>query len=61
MFTVMCILLFLSTYIQGLCFGIGAENLIAKVRFKLLEAIIHKHIGWFDDKDKAPGILGSII
>jgi hypothetical protein len=61
MFAVMCILLFFSTYIQGLCFGIGAENLIAKVRFKLLEAIIYKHIGWFDDKDKAPGILGSII
>jgi hypothetical protein len=57
----MCVLLFLSTYVQGLCFGIGAENLTAKVRFKLIEAIIHKHIGWFDDKDKAPGILGSII
>lgn len=30
-------------------------------RIKLFEAILYKHIGWFDNKDKAPGILGNII
>jgi ABC-type multidrug transport system fused ATPase/permease subunit len=27
----------------------------------LFEAILFKHIGWFDNKDRAPGILGNII
>ena len=27
----------------------------------MFEAILYKHIGWFDNKDKAPGILGNII
>ena len=27
----------------------------------LFEQILYKHIGWFDDKDRAPGILGNII
>ena len=27
----------------------------------LFQAIMYKHIGWFDNKDRAPGILGNII
>ena len=32
-----------------------------KLRVKLFEAILRKHIGWFDNKDRAPGILTNII
>lgn len=32
-----------------------------KLRVKLFEAILRKHIGWFDNKDRAPGILNGII
>ena len=27
----------------------------------LFEAILYKHIGWFDNKDRAPGVLGNVI
>jgi len=51
----------LSTYIQKLCFSLGGENLTYKLRVKLFEAILMKDIGWFDSKDKAPGVLTNVI
>ena len=32
-----------------------------KLRIELFKAILRKHIGWFDNKDRAPGILTNII
>lgn len=61
MFFAMCGGLFVFTWIQKLSFGIGAENLTSAVRIKLFQAILYKHIGWFDDRTKAPGVLGNII
>lgn len=37
------------------------ENLTLTLREKLFAGIIYKHIGWFDSKDKAPGILTNIL
>lgn len=51
----------LSTFVQKVCFGIGGDNLTLRLRIKLFESILRKHVGWFDDKDKAPGILTNII
>jgi len=51
----------ISSFIQKLCFGIGGDNLTLGLRIKLFEAILRKHIGWFDNKDRAPGILTNII
>lgn len=31
------------------------------MRVKLFKAILHKNIGWFDSKNRAPGILTNII
>jgi ATP-binding cassette subfamily B (MDR/TAP) protein 1 len=31
------------------------------LRVKLFEAILRKNIGWFDSKNRAPGILTNII
>lgn len=31
------------------------------LRIRLFEAILRKHIGWFDNKDRAPGVLTNII
>jgi len=28
---------------------------------ELFSAILHKHIGWFDDKEKAPGVLTKTL
>ena len=50
-----------SSFCQKLCFGYGGDNLTLKLRIKLFDAILRKHIGWFDNKDRAPGILTNII
>lgn len=49
------------TFFQKLAFSLGAENLIRNFRTKLFEEIIYKHIGWFDNKNRAVGILTSIF
>lgn len=51
----------LSSFTQKLCFGYGGDNLTLKLRIKLFESILRKHIGWFDNKERAPGILTNII
>jgi len=35
--------------------------LTLRLRIRLFEAILRKHIGWFDDKERAPGVLTNII
>lgn len=49
------------SYTQKLLFGRGGENLTFTLRVKLFEAFLHKQIGWFDNKNRAPGILTNII
>lgn len=61
MFQVMCTGLFIFSFLQKYSFGYGSENLTNQIRFELFEAILYKHIGWFDNKNRAPGILGNII
>lgn len=51
----------LSSFLQKLCFGLGGDNLTFKLRVKLFEALLRKDIGWYDNKDRAPGILTNII
>lgn len=42
-------------------FGRGGENLTLKLRIKLFSSYMSKHIGWFDNKIRAPGILTNIL
>ena len=51
----------LSAFVQKLCFGFGGDNLTHVLRVKLFEAFLRKHIGWFDDKQRAPGIMSNIL
>ena len=60
-FVVLCLGIGLSAYFQKLYFGRGGENLTNTLRIKLFEAYLHKHIGWFDNKMRAPGILTNIL
>lgn len=57
MFFILCFGIGLSSGLQKYFFGVGGENLSLAVRMELFKAIMHKHIGWFDDKEKAPGVL----
>lgn len=61
MFGILTIGMFTSSFIQKLSFGYCAENLVKTVRLKLFESILYKHIGWFDNKSRAPGILGNVV
>jgi len=42
-------------------FGILGESMTKSMRFKLYSSILRKEIGWFDNKDNAPGQLTSTI
>jgi hypothetical protein len=37
------------------------ENVTLKIRADLYRNIINKDLGWFDDKDNAPGVLSSTM
>jgi len=60
-FVILCFGIGLSTYLQKYFFGRGGENLTFTLRVKLFAAILRKNIGWFDNKNRAPGILTNII
>lgn len=60
-FVCLCLGIGFTTYFQKLYFGRGGENLTFKLRVRLFEALLHKHIGWFDNKNRAPGILTNMI
>ena len=40
-------------------FGVMGENVTLRIRDELYSSIIRKNIGWFDDKENAPGILSA--
>ena len=42
-------------------FGVIGENVTLKVRNTLYEKIIKKHMGWFDQRENAPGVLTSTL
>lgn len=60
-FSALCVGIGIFTYTQRLMFGLGGENLTLTIRKKLFEGIMFKHVGWFDHKDRAPGILTNTI
>jgi len=60
-FVALCAMIGVSTFVQKLCFGIGGENLTLTLRVKLFDAFLHKNIGWFDNKNRAPGILTNML
>jgi len=42
-------------------FAAMGEKLTYILRMSLIEEILHKQVAWFDDKERAPGILTNII
>ena len=51
----------ITGFVQKVTFGYGGENLSLGLRMKLFEALMLKHIGWFDNKNRAPGILTKVL
>jgi len=48
-------------YFNKIGYAFLGENLTYTLRNKLFEGILHKHLGWFDNKERAPGILSNIL
>jgi len=46
-------------YLNKYMFGVVGENVTIKIRKVLYASIMRKNIGWFDDRENAPGILTS--
>ena len=56
-----CLVSFVTGFCQKFLFGIIGENITINVRQKLYAAIIKKNIGFFDNRDNAPGVLNSVL
>lgn len=61
-----CLLMFVAALIalftgfsQKFCFGVIGENVTLKIRKQLYSSILMKHIGFFDEKENAPGVISS--
>jgi len=56
-----CITSFITGFTQKFLFGIIGENITLNIRKNLYGAIVKKNIGWFDDRENAPGVLNSVL
>lgn len=49
------------TFLNRSIFGILGESMTKGMRFKLYSSLLWKHVGWYDNKEHAPGQLTSAI
>eukprot|EP00347_Sterkiella_histriomuscorum_P015933 403355132 len=61
MIFIIAILAFIFAMIQKISFGLIGENVTLKIRQLLYSRILQKNIGWFDEKDNAPGVITSTM
>jgi ATP-binding cassette, subfamily B (MDR/TAP), member 1 len=61
MFLLLVFMIGIVGFLQKYIFMYIGENLTYTVRNQLYTGIIYKNIAWFDSKDKAPGILSSVL
>lgn len=52
---------FFSGFINKFIFGVIGENVTLNIRRSAYRKIIEKHLGWFDNRENAPGILTSSL
>ena len=55
------ILSFVTGFSQKFLFGVIGENITLSIREKLYGSLIKKQIGWFDNRENAPGVLNSVL
>jgi len=48
-------------FLQKYLLAYASENLIYTFRKLLWEGILYKHVAWFDNIDRAPGVLTNIL
>lgn len=52
---------FIAGFCQKFLFGYIGENVTYSIRKTLYRKITEKHLGWFDERDNAPGVLTSTL
>mmetsp|Transcript_7498 Transcript_7498/g.6807 ORF Transcript_7498/g.6807 Transcript_7498/m.6807 type:complete len:345 (-) Transcript_7498:1515-2549(-) len=60
-FFFLCLSIGIFTFTQKIGYAIGGENLISSFRKQLFEEVIYKHCAWFDNKNRAVGVLTTIF
>ena len=60
-FAILVIGIAVFNFLQKYFFGMGGENLTLTIRIKFFKHLLKKHVGWFDNKDKATGVLTNMI
>lgn len=61
MFLVLTVGVLIVGFLNKYIYSYLGENLTYTVRGKLFTGIIFKHLGWFDNKERAPGILSNVL
>ena len=61
MFLMLALLIGILGFLQKYLYLYVGENLTYTVRMELFKGIVYKSIQWFDNKDRAPGILGNVL
>ena len=52
---------FVGQFLAKYIFGIIGENVTMYIRTDLYKDMVRKNMGWFDEKDNAPGVLSTIL
>lgn len=55
------VVLYIGAYSKSKCFGVMSENVTGNLRIKLYDAILEKHMGWFDDREHATSVLTTAM
>lgn len=61
MFIILCFGMAIFGFLNKLVYAFLGENLTYTVRNKLFAGILYKHLAWFDNKERAPGILSNTL
>lgn len=56
-----CVASFFTAFTQKFMFGIIGENITLHIRENLYKSLVKKHMGWFDRRENAPGVLTSVL
>lgn len=61
MFVLLCGCLGIFGFLNKFLYAYLGENLTYTIRNKLFAGVLYKHLGWFDNKERAPGILSNVL
>jgi ATP-binding cassette subfamily B (MDR/TAP) protein 1 len=58
---ILAIAAFFCGFGQKFAFGVIGENVTANIRKELYRNVLQKHLGWFDERENAPGVITTTL